>query len=213
MEPSPLREDILEALFKVQTSGSKKPVPEDIASMLGRSPAEIHAQLRELEHEGALIFDPDGYLILTPLGKDTGGRVMRKHRILECFFSEMLGMSPDTASEEACTLEHGVSDDTIERLGRYIRSPGMRVCPGGLQTRKRRQGSTVIECSEGDELVVSCIRCDGPDARLGDLGILPGEHIRLVRRIPRNGVVIRVKGCDIALSEEIASSILVERTS
>jgi DtxR family Mn-dependent transcriptional regulator len=213
MEPSPLREDILEALFKVQTSGSKKPVPEDIASMLGRSPAEIHAQLRELEHEGALIFDPDGYLILTPLGKDTGGRVMRKHRILECFFSEMLGMSPDTASEEACTLEHGVSDDTIERLGRYIRSPGMRVCPGGLKTRKRRQGSTVIECSEGDELVVSCIRCDGPDARLGDLGILPGEHIRLVRRIPRNGVVIRVKGCDIALSEEIASSILVERTS
>jgi len=213
MEPSPLREDILEALFKVQTSGSKKPVPEDIASMLGRSPAEIHAQLRELEHEGALIFDPDGYLILTPLGKDTGGRVMRKHRILECFFSEMLGMSPDTASEEACTLEHGVSDDTIERLGRYIRSPGMRVCPGGLQTRKRWQGSTVIECSEGDELIVSCIRCDGPDARLGDLGILPGEHIRLVRRIPRNGVVIRVKGCDIALSEEIASSILVERTS
>ena len=213
MEPSPLREDILEALFKVQTSGSKKPVPEDIASMLGHSPADIQAQLRELELEGALIFDPDGSLILTPSGKDIGGRVMRKHRILECFFSEMLGMSPDIASEEACTLEHGVSDDTIERLGRYIRSPGIRGCPGGLQRRKRWQGRTVLECSEGDELVISCIRCDGPDARLGDLGILPGEHIRLVRRIPRNGVVIRVKGCDIALSEEIASSILVERTS
>ena len=69
------------------------------------------------------------------------------------------------------------------------------------------------ESSEGDELVVSCIRCDGPDARLMDLGILPGEHIRLIRHIPDNGVVIRVKGCDIALSNEIASSILVERMS
>jgi DtxR family Mn-dependent transcriptional regulator len=213
MEPSPFREDILEALFKVQTSGSRKPVPEDIASMLGRSPAEIRVQLRELEQEGTLIFDPDGSLLLTPSGKDIGGKVMRKHRILECFFSEMLGMSPDTASEEACTLEHGVSDETIERLGRYIRSPGMQECPGGLQRRKRWRGSTVLESSEGDELVVSCIRCDGPDARLGDLGILPGERIKLIRHIPDNGVVIRVKGCDIALSNEIASSILVEKMS
>jgi DtxR family transcriptional regulator, Mn-dependent transcriptional regulator len=213
MEPSPLREDILEALFKVQTSGSKKPVPEDIASMLGHSPAEIHAQLRELEQEGALIFDPDGSLILTPSGKDRGGRVMRKHRILECFFSEMLGMSPDIASEEACTLEHGVSDDTIERLGRYLQSPGLRRNQGGLHKRKRWKGSTLLESSEGDELVVSCIRCDGPDARLMDLGILPGERIRLIRHIPDNGVVIRVKGCDIALSNEIASSILIERMS
>ncbi len=213
MEPSPLREDILEALFKVQTSGSRNPVPEDIASMLGRSPAEIHAQLRELEQEGALIFDPDGSLILTPSGKERGGRVMRKHRILECFFSEMLGMSPDTASEEACTLEHGVSDDTIERLGRYLQSPGLCRNQGGLHKRKRWKGSTLPESSEGDELVVSCIRCDGPDARLMDLGILPGERIRLIRHIPDNGVVIRVKGCDIALSNEIASSILVERMS
>lgn len=213
MEPSPLREDILEALFKVQTSGSKNPVPEDIASMLGRSPADIQAQLRELEHEGALLIDPDGSLILTPSGKERGGRVMRKHRILECFFSEMLGMSPDIASEEACTLEHGVSDDTIERLGRYLRSPGMRGSPGGQQKRKRWQGSTVLECSEGDELFISCIRCDGPDTRLGDLGILPGERIRLIRHIPGNGVVIRVKGCDIALSDEIASSILVGKMS
>ena len=144
MEPSSFREDILEALFKVQTSGSRKPVPEDIASMLGRSPAEIHAQLRELEQEGALIFDPDGSLLLTPSGKERGGRVMRKHRILECFFSEMLGMSPDTASEEACTLEHGVSDDTIERLGRYLQSPGL--CRGVREVCRRESDGREVHC-------------------------------------------------------------------
>lgn len=211
MESSPFREDILEALFKVETSGRKNPVPEDIASLLGRDPAEIIGVLKELEQEGDLIFYPDGSLVLTTSGRAIGGRVMRKHRILECFFSEMLGMPPDTASEEACTLEHGVSDETIERLGRYLTSPGVRGSPGGLRRRKRWKGMTLPESSEGDELAVSCVPCDGPDARLGDLGILPGERIRLIRRIPGNGVVIRVKGCNIALSNEIASSILVEK--
>jgi DtxR family transcriptional regulator, Mn-dependent transcriptional regulator len=212
MDPSTLREDILEALVKVQTTGGKDPVPEDIAVLLGRSPAEIRVEVRELEKEGAVVSGSNGSLALTPAGTDIGGRVMRKHRILECFFSEMLGMAPDIASEEACTLEHGVSDETIERLGRYLKSPGVRGHQGGLRRGRRWQGNALLETAEGDEVAVSCVRCDGPDARLGDLGILPGERIRLIRRIPGNGVVIRVKGCDIALSNEIASSILVERT-
>jgi len=213
MEPSSFREDILEALFKIETSGEKRPAPGEIAGLLRKSPAETLAVVRELEQEGALISDSNGLLLLTSTGRDIGGRVMRKHRILECFFSERLGMSPATASEEACTLEHGVSDETIERLGCYLQSPDVQGRPGGRHKRMRWKGMTLLESSEGDELAVSCVRCDGPAARLGDLGILPGEHVRLTRRIPGNGVVIRVKGCDIALSNEIASSILVERIS
>jgi len=210
MEPSSFREDILEALFKVQTTGSKKPVPEDIASMLGRTPAEIHAQLSELEHEGDLIVNPDGSLILTPSGKERGGSVMRKHRILECFFSEMLGMSPDTASEEACTLEHGVSDEAIERLGRYIHGPGWGSLRG-IRKGRRWQAMTLLEAAEGDFLTVSCVRCRGSGGRLNDLGLFPGTEIRVMRKIPGNGVVVRVKDCDIALSQEVAAFILVER--
>jgi DtxR family Mn-dependent transcriptional regulator len=210
MESSPFREDVLEAMFRIRTSGGKRAVPDEIASILGADPSSIREVIGELEREGKLIQDPDGSLILTPSGEEIGARVMRKHRILECFFSEMLGMSPDTASEEACTLEHGVSDETIERLGRYLRSPAV-MGPGRPRRRMRWQGISLLEAREGNDLLVSCVRCSSPDSRLGDLGILPGERVRLIRHIPGNGVVIRVKGCDIALSNEIASSILVQR--
>jgi DtxR family Mn-dependent transcriptional regulator len=122
----------------------------------------------------------------------------------------MLGMSPDTASEEACTLEHGVSDEAIERLGKYIRGPGR----GGIRSirrGKRWQVLTLLEAEEGDSLVVSCVRCHGPGGRLQDLGLFPGTDITVVRKIPGNGIVVRVKECDIALSTEVAAYILVER--
>ncbi|MCE5297809.1 MAG: metal-dependent transcriptional regulator [Methanoregulaceae archaeon] len=210
MEASSLREDILEALYKARFTGTKQSLLEELALTLGKEPGELRPVLIQLEQNGELVFNPDGSLSLTPAGNETGGRVMRKHRILECFFSEMLGMSPDTASEEACTLEHGVSDEAIERLGRYIRGPG-RSGLHGIRRGKRWQALTLLEAVEGDLLVVSCVRCRGLGGRLHDLGLFPGTEITVVRKIPGNGIVVRVKECDIALSTEIAASILVER--
>ncbi|MDD1709325.1 MAG: metal-dependent transcriptional regulator [Methanoregulaceae archaeon] len=213
METTSLREDILETLYKFQSSGRAAPVAEDLATALGKEPGELRPVLALLEKEGDLVPNPDGTLSLTTSGTETGGRVMRKHRILECFFSEMLGMSPDTASEEACTLEHGVSDEAIERLGRYIQGkPGRGTGLRGIRRGKGWQTLTLLEAEEGDTLTVSCVRCRGPGVRLNDLGLFPGTEVKVVRKISGNGVVVRVKDCDIALSPEIAAFVLVERT-
>jgi DtxR family Mn-dependent transcriptional regulator len=208
MEFSSFREDILEALFKV--AGEKPPKAEELAATLGKDPEELRPVLTLLEKEGELVINPDGSLSLTQSGKEMGGRVMRKHRILECFFTETLGMSPDTASEEACTLEHGVSDEAIERLGRYISGPARRGLRG-VRRGKRWQAMTLLEASEGDLLIVSCVRCRGLGGRLNDLGLFPGTEIRVIRKIPGNGIVVRVKDCDIALSPEVSANVLVER--
>jgi DtxR family Mn-dependent transcriptional regulator len=133
---------------------------------------------------------------------------MRKHRVLERFFSDVLGMSPETASAEACTLEHSVSDAAITRLGRLL---GGQVAGTSCEKEDREDSPplTLMESSLDAEVEVSCIRCRAPVTRLHDLGIIPGESIRVVRRIEGNGVVVKVKDCDIALSREIAASIIV----
>jgi DtxR family Mn-dependent transcriptional regulator len=207
---SSLREDILEVLYKVRCAGDSIVSISDLALLLGRPPEDLFPILPELERNGDLMLEGDGGISLSSQGIDAGGKISRKHRILECFFSEMLGMSPESASEEACTLEHNVSDEAIDRLGRYLKGPAI---PG---TRGRRRGwngpgMTLMETYVDTEQVVSCIRCHGPVSRLQDLGIFPGEPIRVIRRIPGNGVVVRVKDCDIALSREIAASIFVEK--
>ena len=208
---SSFREDILEKLYKEKATGKPAIPVGDLAPLLDRDAGELEKILREMEKDGDLRITPDRTIMLTPRGEETGGKIMRKHRILECFFSEMLGMAPETAAEEACTLEHSVSDEAIERLGRYIRAPG-RPGPRSMRKGKRWQVLTLIEAAEGEQLIVSCVRCRGPGSRLHDLGLFPGTAIFVVRKIPGNGIVIRVKESDIALSPEIAASILVERT-
>jgi len=207
---SSFREDILETLYKEQATGKTVTTLEYLAALLNREAGEVEEILRELERGGDLRISPDRSITLTPLGEETGGKIMRKHRILECFFSETLGMAPENAAEEACTLEHNVSDEAIERLGRYILAPE---CAGPRSGRrgKRWQVLTLPEAAEGDNLVVSCVRCRGPGMRLHDLGLFPGTAISVVRKIPGNGIVIRVKESDIALSQEIAAFVLVER--
>jgi DtxR family Mn-dependent transcriptional regulator len=207
---SSLREDILEALAKAWCLGPDPVAIPELARLLCRSIEDIEPILPELERDGDLTWTPRG-VIPTPRGLDAGGKIMRKHRVLECFFSEILGMAPETASEEACSLEHKVSDEAIERLGQYLKGPAR---PG---SRGRRHGwncpvISLLDSRVDSGLVISCIRCQGNMSRLQDLGIFPGESIRVVRRIPGNGVVVKVKDCDIALSREIAGSILVERT-
>jgi DtxR family Mn-dependent transcriptional regulator len=54
------------------------------------------------------------------------------------------------------------------------------------------------------------IRCLGRNRRLIDLGLIPGEQISIRRKLYNNAVVVRVKGADIALSPEIASTIFAE---
>jgi len=208
---SSFREDILETLYKEKATGTQTTSIGDLATLLDRDAGELEKILREMEKDGDLSISPERTIMLTPQGEETGGKIMRKHRILECFFSEMLGMAPETAGKEACTLEHSVSDEAIERLGRYIRTPGW-AGPRSMRRGKRWQVLTLIEAAEGEQLVVSCVRCRGPGSRLHDLGLFPGTTILVVRKIPGNGIVIRVKESDIALSPEIAASIIVERT-
>ena len=207
---SSFREDILEALYITGAEGTASQRLEDLATCLSHDKTSLAPALKQLEKDGDIVIHPDGTLALTEKGRDTGGKISRKHRILECFFSEMLGMAPETASVEACTLEHEVSDEAIDRLGRYLTSPGC-TGPRGMRMRRRWYGRSILESAEGDTLTVSAVKCGMPASRLGDLGIIPGEEIRLIRHIPDNGVVIRVKGCDIALSSEIAASILVQK--
>lgn len=206
---SSLREDILEALYIRSCSGEKTLRVEELARALGRPEADIQAALPGLETDGDIAVWEGGIVVLLPPGEAAGGKITRKHRILECFFSEMLGMSPGPASEEACTLEHQVSDEAIDRLGSYLDSAQAE----GRGPRPGPHLPSLMESAAGTDLVISCIQGHIPVSRLHDLGIIPGEQIRVVRKIPGNGVVVRVKDCDIAISREIAGSIYVEKAA
>jgi DtxR family Mn-dependent transcriptional regulator len=207
-----LREDYLEALCLFAEKNGRYPDSEELAATLSRPIDEVPVVLADLAISGEVIYSPGGLIELTPLGKLTGERVVKKHATLQCFLSEILGMDREKASSEACTLEHTVSDETIDRLGNYLKQPGYNQ-PGRHRFGQPCTGTqfSLLDFNEGDEVIVCGIIGRGSAKRLLDLGVVPGQRVKIRRKLGSRSIVIEVKGCDVALSPEIAAAISVER--
>jgi DtxR family Mn-dependent transcriptional regulator len=205
-------EDLLEAVLVLTEKRGTPPTARDLAAHLHRDEVQMGALLAEQAGAGRITVDPGGTITLLPPGRAIASRVAGRHRILECFLAERLGMEPRAASGEACLLEHQVSDETIRRLSEFLgREEGRR--------RRHRGGAppacgpgprSLAEYPEGTILRVAAIGNFSQVRRLEDIGLLPGETITLKRRLSNGSVVVEVKGSDIALSSEVAASILVE---
>ena len=205
-------EDLLEAVL-VLTGKGTPPTAGDLAAYLHRDAGSVTALLGELAASGKLEIGPGGTVTLLPSGQAIAARVADRHRILECFLAERLGMERRVASGEACHLEHQVSEETIRRLSEFLGGDG-ECAP----LRKRHRGGeaagpeprSLVEYPEGTVLRVAAIRQFSRVRRLEDIGLLPGESLTLKRRLSNGSVVVEVKGSDIALSAEVAACILVE---
>lgn len=109
------REDYLKAIFVLSTKMSVVR-SVDLAHYLRYSKASISRAVSLLSEEGYLLSDTDG-LHLTETGKALAEKTYHKYH----FFSDFLitlGVSPDTAHEDACRMEHAISDESFEALKR-----------------------------------------------------------------------------------------------
>lgn len=201
------REDLLEALCILSRESPNPPTIAALSGHLSKPEEEIRDHLLALQTQGDIQILPGDRVEITPEGSLIGNQVMKKHKVLECFLSDILGMDRGAASEEACILEHNLSDEALERLDQYMARPGKRWRRGKTD---RPHLPTLLDFPEGTDLKVVSMKCHGGCQRLLDMGILPGEKIRVVHTLDNKAMVIHVKGYDIAISPEIASCIFVE---
>ncbi|GAA5262152.1 DtxR family transcriptional regulator, Mn-dependent transcriptional regulator [Methanocalculus sp. MC3] len=206
-----LEEDLLETILRIQQDGDV-PTQERIFSHLSQPEASISTALEQCMHQDLIISGGSSGYHLTPAGRRAAEMIARKHAVLECFLKETLGLEAEAASREACLLEHDVSEETIDALDSFIQSKGgkcrghyRRPCPTPPESKP------LISFPEGEPLIVTFVRCPGRHRRLIDLGVIEGEPIIIRRKLHNEAVVISVKGCDIALSPEVASEIHARR--
>jgi DtxR family Mn-dependent transcriptional regulator len=216
MQPS-LREDYLEAIQNFSEKNGYLPHCEELAEAVGKPESDVRSDMDDLVSSGDVSFLPEGAISLTGQGRQTGKRVIKKHETLQCFLSEILGMDSSSASDEACSLEHAVSDETIDRLGQLIVNRDSPRHIGQESPEQCRTGVAdcqypfISDCSEGESVIIQCIQGKACSKRLLDLGMVPGEQVSIKRKLFNGALVVQVKGCDVALSPEIASAIGVER--
>ena len=87
----------------------------DVCSYLCYSLPPVSIILKKMKEEGLVTVDSDNHIRLTDAGKSIAERVYDRHRTLTGFF-EMLGVNKDTAAEDACLVEHDLSDETFALL-------------------------------------------------------------------------------------------------
>lgn len=90
----------------------------DISEHMGYSKPSVSRALGLLKEGGYVISDNDGFLFLTASGRDIAEKTYERHTVLTDFFI-MIGIGKNTAAEDACKIEHDISDETFEAIKKY----------------------------------------------------------------------------------------------
>lgn len=232
-------EDYLETIFELIQDRMVARV-RDIAKARHVKPGSVTPALKRLQELGLIDYEQREFIRLTPDGEREARRVLARHRVLVDFLTQVLDLDPAAADRDACSMEHHVSDQTMDRLVRLFEF--MQTCPDHTpvflqefhrhlqqpadtpsaacdQCEQRAECGLVEEhsmpltdLSPGREATVRQIQAKGAvRQRLLDMGVLPGAPIRIERTAPSGSPIwITLHSYQLSLRKREAEGILVE---
>lgn len=189
-----------------------------VADFMGVSPASASEMIKRMEQNRLADTSGDEGIQLTDQGSQEARRLVRRMRLAERLLSDILHLPLPVIYDEACKLEHAMSDLVEERLAEILGEP--ETCPHGypIPSLEGRVGCPLMETIDtlepGDKAtVVSLPERDGSLLEyLVQEGIQPGVTIHLEEQAPFNGpLFIRVADERKALAREAMAEVRVQR--
>lgn len=221
MLPSSTVENYLKAIYHAQSrlEGARELVPMgQLSSALGVVPGTATTMVKTLADSGLVVYEPYSGVRLTAAGTRLAALVLRRHRLIELFLVQVMGMSWAEVHDEAEQLEHAVSDRLIERidemLGRPSVDPHGDPIPDTEGVVPQMELQTLLTCPEESPMIVS--RVTDQDAGflrfIEQSALKPGQTLLVDSRdSAADRVVIRVgDGREVVLGMRAASKLLVE---
>ena len=112
-------EDYLEAMLMLKSErGYIRSI--DVAERLGVTKPSVSYATKRLRENGYITFDPAGMIVLEPTGLEIAERMLERHNLL----TELLiglGVSPETARDDACKIEHDLSVESFDAIRRHAK--------------------------------------------------------------------------------------------
>jgi DtxR family Mn-dependent transcriptional regulator len=209
-------EQYLETILELEESGIL-PLRARLVERLGVTAPAVSETVKRLERESYLTLDADRVLHLTATGRDYATAVLRRHRLAELLLVEVLKVPWSEVHEEACRLEHAISDNLEAHLVKLLGDPGM--CPHGnpipgsanvvdygplqpLGTLRTGQPCVVRRIDEHLQTQLDHMR------ELENGRLLPGQRVT-VTSTDEDGVVVDVEGVSVELDAETAREVYV----
>lgn len=208
-------EDYLKTIYQ-QVNHDGRISTSKLAQAMNCSPASVTNMLHKLSDLKLVEYTPYQGVSMTPPGVQIALEIIRHHRLIELYLSEILGYTWDKVHAEADRLEHVISeefeDKIDEALGRPLRDPHGHPIPTKDGKIDVVQASSLWEVPEGDTVLVQRVNDRDPKVLryLASIGIYPEVTLVVLKRSPFNGPLhVQVGGSEHGLSEELARQIHV----
>ena len=212
----PAVEQYLETILELEESGIP-PMRARLVERLGVSAPAVSETVKRLEREGYLTLDADRVLHLSDTGRAYATAMLRRHRLAELLLVDVLKVSWSQVHEEACRLEHAISDNLERHLVALLGDPGAcphgnpipgsanLVDPGPLQPLASVPTGTPCVVRRIDEHLQTQVD-HMVELEVGRL--LPGQRVT-VKGLDDDIVVLDVEGVTVTLGRIVATEVYV----
>jgi len=221
MLPSSTVENYLKAIFLAEgrlPSGERLVPMGQLAVSLSVAPGTATTMVKALAESGLVEYEPYNGVRLSPAGSRLAALVLRRHRLIEQFLVQIVGMRWDEVHDDAEQLEHVVSDRLIERIDELLGHPEVDPHGDPIPSRDgelvRRQLETLLTCPV--HTAVTLMQVADQDAAflrfLESHDLKPGQSIEVEARDEVSDSV-RLKGPNgqsITIGTRAASKLLVQ---
>lgn len=117
-------EDYLETILVLQEKcGQVRSI--DIVNRLGYSKPSVSIAMKKLRESGYISMSPDGLITLNESGLEIAKQVYSRHKVITKLFV-LMGVSEEAAAEDACRVEHDLSQETFERIHDFVRQSELK---------------------------------------------------------------------------------------
>jgi DtxR family transcriptional regulator, iron-dependent repressor len=208
-QATPAEEEYLQTLFWLQEA--KLPMTgANVARAMQLSAPTVHEMVGRLERDGYITRDGDKTISFTQAGEDHAEGIVRRHRLIERFLTDVLGIPWHEVHEEAERLEHAMSPVLEERMLAAIGNA--KTCPHGhpIEVGSRIEGVPLADAPEGATVRILRFENEAEDLLLylKESGIEPGMEGTLASS-DEDEVVVEADGRPRAVTRSVAETVSV----
>jgi DtxR family Mn-dependent transcriptional regulator len=182
-------------------------------------PGSITNTIEHLEKHRLVTHEPYKGVKLTEKGRKLALKIIRRHRLAERLLTDVLHLDWSNVHDEACKLEHNLSETIVKPLEKALGNP--QTCPHGnpipseLGKMNEAKSELLISLNPGEGGVISKITEEKHDLLqyLATLGLVPGASVKIEEKAPFNGpIIVKAMGASYALGRNVASVIWVRKS-
>ena len=170
-------EEYLQILYWLHEAGLPM-TAANVARAMQLSAPTVHEMIGRLERDGYITRDADKTIAFTATGKDNAETIVSRHRLIERFLTDVLGIPWHEVHEEAERLEHAMSPVLEARMRSAI--GGAKTCPHGhpIKAGSRVEGVPLADVDEGAKIQVLRFENEAEDVLiyLREAGLNPGQR-------------------------------------